>query len=183
MSDSPVIVISGDVAAGKTTAGKMLGARGFQYARISQAIRARWDESLGKRPPRSWYQEMGMKLHHGIGQRALCEETVALIPDPSACFVIDGARWHEDIAFFREQYGPRVTHIHLTAPIDVRRRRFEGRDKNLSFEEADSDEVEREASTLSQVADAAFDNGADDPALLDAFLDSVVKRGRPCPSA
>lgn len=176
MKPLPVIVISGEVAAGKTTAGKMLGERGFQYARISQAIRSRWDESLGAKPPRSWYQGMGMKLHHEIGQRALCEETVALIADPASSFVIDGARWREDIAYFRERFAPRVLHIHLTAPLDLRKQRFENRDKNVSFDEADGDEVEREVGELSELADAVFDNRSDDPSALSRFLDSVLER-------
>jgi len=177
MSDAPVIIISGQVAAGKTRAAKMLRERGFQYARISQAIRTRWDPALGEKPPRSWYQEMGMKLHREIGQRALCQETMSLIDNAAASFVIDGARWHDDVAFFRDQYGARVTHIHLTAADEVRKRRFAARDKNVDFEEADGDEVEREVSALSTEADAVFDNSADDPARLEAFLSSVVKRG------
>lgn len=172
-----MIIISGQVAAGKTAAGKMLRERGFQYARISQAIRTRWDAALGEKPPRSWYQEMGMRLHREIGQRALCEETMSLIDDAAGGFVIDGARWHEDVAFFRDQFGSRVIHIHLTAPNEVRKRRFEARDKNVDFEEADEDEVESEVNALSTAADAVFDNSADDPARLEAFLSSVLKRG------
>ncbi len=177
MSDAPVIVISGQVAAGKTTAGKMLRERGFQYARISQAIRTRWDQARGEKPPRSWYQEMGMKLHHDIGQRALCQETMSFIENPSASFVVDGARWHEDVTFFRERFGSRLIHIHLIASTEVRKKRFELREKDVSFQEADADEVEREASALSEGADAVFDNCVDDLAQLDTFLTSVLKRG------
>jgi dephospho-CoA kinase len=172
-----LIVISGQVASGKTTAGKMLRDRGFQYARISQAIKKRWDPAFGEKPPRSWYQEMGMKLHREIGQRALCQETMSLIRDASSSFVIDGARWHEDIAFFRDEFGSRVIHIHLIASTDVRKRRFEARDKNVEFEQADSDEVESEVSALSQGADAVYDNSVDDPARLNTFLSSVLRRG------
>src|SRR4051812_4307477 len=70
MSAPIVVVISGQVSAGKTTAGKMLNRRGFQYARISQAIKTRWDGPNDQKPPRSWYQEMGMHLHRTIGQHA-----------------------------------------------------------------------------------------------------------------
>ena len=171
-----MIVISGQVAAGKTTAGKMLGKRGFQYARISQAIRTRWDQTRGEKPPRSWYQEMGMKLHHDIGQWALCNETMSLIENRTSSFVIDGARWHDDVSFFRKNFGSRLIHIHLVAPDKVRKKRFAAREKDVSFEEADADEVEREVTTLSECADAVFNNDLDDPDKLEAFLTSVLER-------
>jgi dephospho-CoA kinase len=60
MTHEPVVVISGQVAAGKTTAAKMLEKRGFQYARIAKAIKKlRWPSGREDKPPRSWYQQMG----------------------------------------------------------------------------------------------------------------------------
>lgn len=176
MSDEPVVVISGQISAGKTTAGKMLRERGFQYARISQAIRTRWDGGPVQKPPRSWYQQMGMKLHREIGQSALCQETIALIKDPLASFVIDGARWNEDVKFFKDNFGPRAIHVHLVASTEVRQRRFDARDKDVSFSEADADEVESEVNTLSTNADAIFDNSADDHGRLESFLNSILRR-------
>lgn len=176
MSVAPVVVISGQIAAGKTTAGKILRARGFQYARISQAIKTRWNSDHGGKPPRSWYQSMGMKLHRDIGQRGLCHETLGFIPDPTSTFVVDGARWKEDVAFFQECFGKRVSHVHLTAPTGIRKKRFENLEKDVSFEEADADEVEREVAHLFKEADAVFDNRIDDLAPLTVFLDTFLKR-------
>ena len=153
----------------------MLEGSDFQYARISKAIkRLRWPPEREDKPPRSWYQKMGMELHRTIGQGALCRETLALIADPAAPFVIDGARWRDDIAFFREKFGDRVVHIHLTANDEVRKRRFDERDKDVTFEDADSDEVESEARELADVADAIFDNSSDEESELRAFLETVL---------
>lgn len=153
----------------------MLRTSGFQYARISKAIKKlRWPSERKDKPPRSWYQKMGMELHRTIGQRALCEATLTLIPDPAAAFVIDGARWKDDVAFFREKFGQRVIHIHLTASAEVRKRRFDDRGKDVAFEQADLDEVELEAYKLAESADAVFDNSVDDEARLKAFLKSVL---------
>ena len=171
-----MIVISGEVAAGKTTAAKLLRSQGFQYARISQAIRTRWHDSSGEKPPRSWYQDMGMRLHRDIGQWALCQETLDLIPNPTGNFVIDGARWHEDISFFRTRFGSDLLHIHLTASADVRKTRFEAREKDVSFEEADGDEVELEVKELTRDADIVFDNSADSLSELEAFINSALKK-------
>jgi dephospho-CoA kinase len=175
MSEPIAAVISGQVSAGKTTAAKMLRNLGFQYARISQAIKKlRWDSEHGDKPSRSWYQETGMDLHRTLGQGALCKETMTFIRNPAAAFVIDGARWKEDVAFFRDRFGERVVHIHLTASLRIRKRRFEDREKDVSFEEADGHEVEREVPQLAEVADAIFDNSADDLSCLQAFLDGVL---------
>jgi dephospho-CoA kinase len=176
MSQARVIVISGEVAAGKTTAAKLLRSQGFQYALISQAIRTRWDGSFGEKPPRSWYQDMGMQLHREIGQWALCQETLDLIPDPSVDFVIDGARWHEDISFFRTQFGSDMLHIHLVASADVRKMRFDAREKDVSFEEADADEVELEVKELNLNADMVFDNSTNDLSKLEEFINFVMKK-------
>ena len=171
MTNASIVVISGQVAAGKTTAGTILAERGFQYARISQAIKKlRWPHDREDKPPRSWYQKMGRQLHHEIGQRALCEETMTFIFKPDEPFVIDGARWLEDVAFFRCSFEDRMVHIHLTAPTTVRKRRFEAREKDISFEEADSDEVESEVPLLGLGADAILENDVDDPERLCAFL-------------
>lgn len=170
-----IVIISGQVSAGKTTAGKMLEDQGFQYARISQAIKKRWEGPQGSKPPRSWYQEMGMRLHRTIGQSALCQETLDLIPDPSASFVIDGLRWKEDVAFFRDRFLERIIHIHLTAQTEIRKERFEQREKDISFEEADQHEVEREVPDLAAGADAAFDNSSNEKAALEAFLLSALE--------
>jgi adenylosuccinate synthase len=175
MSEPPVVLISGQVAAGKTLAGEMLRKSGFQYARISNAIKKlRWPPGREDKPPRSWYQQMGMELHRTIGQRALCAETLDFIDNPAAAFVIDGARWRDDVAFFREKFGERLVHIHLTANTDIRKRRFEERDKDISFEDADHDEVEKEAYELTDGADAVFENSTDDESRLKGFLNAVL---------
>ncbi len=175
MSKQLVVVISGQVAAGKTKAAKILECRGFQYARISQAIKKlRWPSEREDKPLRSWYQKIGMELHRTIGQRALCKEAMTFISNPDTAFVIDGARWEEDVAFFKDDFGGRLIHIHLTAPADVRKRRFEEREKDVSFEEADSHEVEQEVSLLDKGATAVFDNSTDDEDRLEAFLGSLL---------
>jgi dephospho-CoA kinase len=176
MSEPPVVVISGQVAAGKTMAGRMLEQQGFQYARISQAIRTRWEGPAD--PPRSWFQEMGMHLHRTVGQRVLCEETLAFIAMPSASFVIDGLRWREDMEFFKERFPARLVHLHLTAPTQVRKERFISREKDVSFEEADEHEVERGVAELAECAGAVFDNGSDGDLKLHRFLNTMLERYR-----
>ena len=117
-----------------------------------------------------------MHLHSTIGQRALCEETLLLIPNPLARFVIDGLRWKEDVQFFKDRFPTGFVHIHLTAPTEIRKERFERREKDISFEEADGHEVEQGVLELHERADAVFDNSTDDKARLEAFLSRVLER-------
>lgn len=170
-----MIIVSGPVAAGKTTFGEMLRARGLQYARVSQAIGRRWGSSEEGRPTRDWYREMGLRLHHEVGQDVLCEETLQLVADPEAGFVVEGVRWHDDIAFFRRKFGPRMVHVHLTASVELRRRRFEGREQGGDFDEAEADEVESEVDALASHADILFENSGETTHRLAALIDTIVE--------
>jgi adenylosuccinate synthase len=88
--------------------------------------------------------------------------------------VIDGARWKEDVAYFRDRFGDRVIHLHLSAPTEVRKRRFEAREKDVSFEVANSGEVESEVPLLAPSADSTFQNDTDDAEKLMGFLDIAL---------
>lgn len=178
MIREPVIVVSGQVAAGKTTLGEMLRARGLQYARVSQAIGGRWGSSEEGPPTRDWYREMGMRLHREVGQDVLCEETLRLIDNQEAGFIVEGARWHDDIAFFKRRFGPRMVHVHLTAPVELRRRRFEGRERGGDFDEAEADEVESEVDALAGHADILFENSGETTDRLAALIDAIVGEER-----
>lgn len=169
-----MIIVSGQVAAGKTTFGEMARARGLQYARVSQAIGRRWGSSEEGRPTRDWYREMGLKLHREVGQEVLCEETLRLVDDHEAGFVVEGARWHEDVAFFRSRFGSRMVHVHLTAPTDLRRRRFEGRENGGDFDEAEADEVESEVDALADHADVLFENSGETTDRLATLIDGII---------
>jgi len=167
-----VVAISGQVAAGKTTAGYYLRDQGFGYTRISWAIKqhlASVEASLkeGREPSRRQYQNEGIDLHKNVGQAWLCAQALALLPQYVFHFVADGLRWIDDVEFFRRRYGPQLLHFHIEAPLEERRRRFEARDKDVSFKEADSHEVEREAPLLAPVADRVIPN---DGSIEDFYL-------------
>jgi dephospho-CoA kinase len=99
-----------------------------------------------------------------------------LIPNPAADFVIDGLRWKEDVQFFKNLYPATCIHVHLTASKQIRKERFERREKDVSFEEADGHEVEQGVAELAGFADIVFDNSTDDEARLWAFLESALER-------
>lgn len=174
MTNRIVVAISGQVSAGKTTAGYFLREQGFGYTRISWAIKDQLASDnvpfVGPdEPSRRQYQNEGMGLHNEFGQAWLCSKALQLLPPYAFHFVADGLRWRDDVEFFRRRYGPQLIHFHVVAALDERRRRFHERDKDVSFEEADSHEVEREVPLLGPMADQTIVNDAS----LDSFYDRI----------
>ncbi len=118
----PVIGISGRIAAGKTIAARVLEQLGFAYTRFSEVI----DDEIRRRgevPTRSMRQSVGYQLHEERGQRWLSEQVIARVPSGRP-LVIDGLRWPEDVAYFKERFGARFLHIHIDAEFELRALRY-----------------------------------------------------------
>jgi dephospho-CoA kinase len=98
-----------------------------------------------------------MELHRQ-SQSDLCKRAVRLLPPYCFHFVADGLRWTEDVAFFRERYGAGVVHLHICASRQLRKERYDKRDKDVPFEEADSHEVEQEVPLVGSMADVVIAN-------------------------
>jgi uncharacterized protein YprB with RNaseH-like and TPR domain/predicted nuclease with RNAse H fold/dephospho-CoA kinase len=155
----PAIGISGRIAAGKTTAARALERLGFAYTRFSLVI----DNEIlrqGDIPDRTTRQRVGLQLHNELGQRWLAERAIAMIPNGSPA-VIDGLRWPDDIAFFREQFGAGFVHIHVDASDETRAARH--RESNREFHEleaADGHPVETMIDSLGTVANMRITNNS-----------------------
>jgi len=155
-SGGPVVVgISGRICAGKTTAARFLERQGFAYTRFSLVVD---DEikKLGRKPNRESRQRIGLEINHTKGQRWLCEQVLACVGAQSL-IVVDGLRFLEDRAFFVERFGSRFLHLHLTAPPDLRKRRFR-KGTGPSLEESDAQPVEGEVDRLGGTAAVTLDN-------------------------
>lgn len=153
-----VVAFSGAIGAGKTTASHWLRDKGFTYGRYSQVIA---DEAVRRGLPvdRDTLQRLGQDLHERWGQRELGRRLLAERRD-APLLVIDGLRWRSDVAYLRETFGPRLTHVHLDAEQETRRQRAVRDGTSLdSFAEADSHPVEREVATLATLADNVVCNG------------------------
>lgn len=163
MTSRIVVAISGQVAAGKTTAGRFLERQGFGYTRISWAVKEQMILAGvplldGDDPSRRQFQDEGWRLHQERGQTWLCRKALDFLPRYAWNFAVDGLRWHDDVQFFRHRYGSGFIHFHVEAPLEERRQRFMRRDKDVSFEKTDSDPVEQEVPLLGLVADAVLVN-------------------------
>jgi predicted nuclease with RNAse H fold/dephospho-CoA kinase len=174
-SDSLVVGISGEIAAGKTTAAKYLEQQGFGYTRISLVI----DEVLrerGELPSRERHQEVGWELHREKGQAWLCRRAIELVPPDTQRIVIDGLRWVDDVRYMRERFGGRFVHIHLTAPVETRESRYAGLSKDVSFDEASRHPVEQGIGETRALADMIFVNDEDIATLNHHFEQLLTSR-------
>lgn len=163
VSRRPVVIgVSGPIAAGKTTLSKILQAQGHAYTRFSLVI----DDILKERNlplDRHHRQLIGIEINREGRQRELAERTISRVAGASA-IVVDGLRFPDDHAFLKEKFGLKFHHIHVSAPDDVRRERFDerlgkaalGADK--AFDEANASEVERMVPTLERLADETLFN-------------------------
>jgi dephospho-CoA kinase len=180
---SVVVGISGRICAGKTTAARFLERQGFAYTRFSLGV----DDEItrhGGKPNRELRQRIGLEINHTKGQRWLCEQVVGrVIAQP--LIVVDGLRFLEDRAFFAERFGSRFLHLHVTAPPELRKKRYR-KDGGPSFEAADAQPVEGEIDRLGAVAAITVDNSSAIDTLDDAVecaVEGFMRRvGEECQS-
>ena len=168
-----VIGISGPMFAGKTTAARFLEGHGHAYTRISEVI----DDVLhgrGEEITRENQQRIGLELHREKGQRWLCARAVERLRNEPAKLVIDGLRWVEDVAYFKERYGGRFRHVHLDAPLNIRRDRAERVGRLAEFEEAKDHAVESGLVELASIAQDQIVNDQDVESLRAALAKRVL---------
>lgn len=152
------VLITGPIAAGKTTLARELAELGFSYARYSQVVDAELEARglIGNRDNR---QVVGMDLHNVVGQREMGRRLLATLRPDSSRVVIDGGRWLEDRAFLFEELGGLVLHVHIDAPLMARRDRYvaTGREES-EFWRANQHHVEGETPSLRAAAHVVLDN-------------------------
>ncbi len=157
----PIVAVglSGPIAAGKTTAAKILECSGFQYCRFSQIIEQEV-RRRGSPVTRASLQAHGDRVYNSrFGQRQL-QNSVAAYVEPALWIVIDGLRHPEDSAYLRERWGMAAFHIHIDAPIHLRAQRYAkttGSSKH-AFYTAETHAVEQNAHNIRDLADAIVTN-------------------------
>ena len=154
-----VVGLSGPIAAGKTTAAKVLERSGFRYCRFSEIL----EEELcthGTSVNRSTLQALGEEVFNSrFGQRRL-QNKLAKSVEGAERIVVDGLRHPEDWAFLRERWGFAAVHVHICASVGLRRKRYAirtGGSRN-SFRRASAHTVERNVPELELLADYTIVN-------------------------
>ena len=154
-----VLGLSGPIAAGKTTAARVLERSGFRYCRFSEIL----EEELranGKAVTRGKLQALGEDTSTSrFGQRQL-QNKLAKKVDGAERIVVDGLRHLEDRAFLRERWGSAAVHMHICAGEDVRSKRYADQpgESSSSFRRASAHAVEKNVPKLERLADHTIVN-------------------------
>jgi uncharacterized protein YprB with RNaseH-like and TPR domain/predicted nuclease with RNAse H fold len=169
-----VVGLSGPIAAGKTTAARILEGEGYAYIRYSEVLE-KLLEAKGKSRSRSDLQTFGAYIHRVKGQRWLGRQLLSFLPK-SGDIVIDGLRFADDHSFWIETFGPAFHHLHIVAPESLRRSRFIARGASASFSAAQEHLVEGEVETVGLLAHCILPNESDVSMLGRAINSAIARR-------
>jgi hypothetical protein len=159
----------------------MLEEIGFAYTRFSLVI----DDEIkaaGGILDRATRQRVGEEIHCEKGQRWLCERVLERV-GIDRNIVVDGLRFPEDRAFFKERFGARFVHFHIQASDETRRERYD-EGTGIDFAVADGQLVEASIAPLSELAEVNLLNEGtmtDLEQTLMRLVSDIFKSDR-CPS-
>ena len=155
-----IILLSGPVASGKTTLCDTLVDRyGFKLLKTHDLIKAAQQTELERRA----LQLGGDALDRKTKGRWVAAQLVRTLLDlpTDVTILVDSVRIEAQVKAIRQAFGPRVTHVHLTAPLRELARRYRKRSKRLrelsSYEELRANETERNVDNLKEIADVVVD--------------------------
>ena len=152
-----VVGISGPISAGKTTSAQYIETKGYSYSRYSLILNKLLEDEKEK-INRENLQEIGNEINKEKGQRWLGQEVMKMHKSDKK-LVIDGLRFPEDHAFWKEHYGPNFFHIFIKTDEILRKNRYyKDKKNNIPFEEAISKPVERKVTELQYLADHKIEN-------------------------
>lgn len=161
-----IILLSGSVASGKTTLGDTLVSRyGFTRLKTRQLIL----QHVGGTVEREHLQSAGEQLDRETGGTWVVSALAAqAAPLPTnAVVLVDAVRIEAQINAIRDAYGPRVVHVHLTAPREVLAQRYQTRRGEVqelgSYDAVQSNATEAQVDSLGQVADIVIDTHRNTP--------------------
>ena len=148
-----VILLSGQIASGKTTLSRLLADR-FAY----RVVNTRDILAHGQQDRRS-LQSVGASKDDSTAGRWGRDELVRLRERNSAgvCFVVDSVRTLDQVRWVRETFGESVVHVHLTAGRDILVDRYTSRSEGYRYEEVSNDPVEQAVGVLASSANIVID--------------------------
>lgn len=157
-----LILVSGPISSGKSTLAQGLAAHfGFTIYRTRDWLTQRLRD--GGQSDRGTLQTQGERLDVQTRGRWVLEGLIKELPaQHDGIVILDSARTKEQIEVLREAFGPIVTHIHVTAPLEVlekrydQRRKREGRDLP-TYKEVRQNQTEQQVDSLRSVADVVID--------------------------
>lgn len=183
-----LLLISGPIAVGKTTLSDyLISSCGFDRIRTGSFLN---DLALqhGKPTDRRALQELGDRLD----QETDYEWVIKVARDAMSAktsqrlWLFDSVRKRRQVLHFRKVFQNTVCHLHLDAPKEILRERYQNRKKEgdqagnaHSYESAIAHPNEIEARSLIEIADIIFDTTYSDKSRLIRMI-SEFKGGSKC---
>ena len=113
-----IIGLTGRNAAGKTTAGEVLGTRGFSYLSLSDVIREE-AKARGLSPVRENLTALGNELRERHGPGALAELTVSRMQSDRN-YAVDSIRHPAEVMALKKAGAGSFSLFHIFAPLEAR---------------------------------------------------------------
>ena len=163
--DNRIILLSGPVASGKSMLARRLSDRfNMKLLRTSDLLRAMMTES--ERPGRVALQHKGDELDQLTRGTWVLDALSLMLGTESVgtSVIVDSVKIQEQIDAIRDSYGSQVTHIHLTAPVDVLTARYGSRQgfssdaEGIDYQDVRSNKTEYQVDALSDIADVVIDS-------------------------
>lgn len=163
-----VIAISGPVAVGKSALGSELIRRFGAYRISTRALLL----DAGAKEERADLIDAGKRLDidtDGTWVRDGVRNHLRLPPDKDIVLV-DSVRTPEQIKHLRDEYGEKFVHVHVTAPYDIVKQRYEARgslaDTGMEYDLVRADLTESGVWLLDRIADRVVENWKCEPPSL-----------------
>ncbi|RUV05200.1 adenylosuccinate synthase [Mesorhizobium sp. M6A.T.Cr.TU.017.01.1.1] len=165
---SYIFLLSGPIAAGKTALTDAFQNR-FQAKRLSTR---KFLKAIENSDDRDQLIALGLELDKSTDGKWVLDgfrDQVGTDAD-SALWLIDAVRTERQVFHFRDAFGTRVVHVHLTAPLEILRQRYKERDSSLNeyatYDEARKHGTEQYIEKLAAIADIVAETNRCDPSSL-----------------
>lgn len=180
-----LVLLSGPIAVGKTSVRQeLVSAHQFDYVRSSAYLKdlaSTQDRTL--RDQRTELQQLGDQLDLETDYKWVLDRVAYpgfLAYPMQKRWLVDAVRKKRQVEHFREAFGPRVFHVHLTAAEEVLRQRYEHRlakeEDAISYDRAIDHDNERASRSLINCADLVLDTGsASPPAIAQMIFDGSLQ--------
>ena len=163
--DRRIILLSGPVASGKSMLASRLSDRfNMRLLRTSALLRAMVTGAHER--GRIALQDLGDELDQRTKGTWVLDSLRQVLQGEatSTNVVVDSVKIQEQIDAIRDAYGSLVTHIHMTAPLEVLTSRYESREspspqaEQFSYQDVRLNQTESLVDSLSDIADVVIDS-------------------------